>query len=232
MIKMHTIASVLNARGGQSSDDRVPRHVARDASLMQNRSTTQGTNSRRPRRSGIANSSISHPSLGTNFTDDVRQAAPNSHQSSQAADELKSPTWGSDETSDSESSSWQLSISEAISVESLANATHHSPANNDPRDTEKRHLQTLLPTNSRIIQLVEYHEHFLLWYHGCVHGPTFRMDLNKALQGSNGLQLKSLDFRWSALLFSIMTASLTCSSGSVAHSWGFTKAQKHGLSKQ
>ena len=58
------------------------------------------------------------------------------------------------------------------------------------------------------------------------------MDLNKALQGSHGLQLKSLDFRWSALLFSIMTASLTCSSDSVAHSWGFTKAQKHGLSKQ
>ena len=58
------------------------------------------------------------------------------------------------------------------------------------------------------------------------------MDLKKALQGSDGLQLKSLDFRWSALLFSIMTASLTCSSDSVAHSWGFTKAQKHGLSKR
>lgn len=219
-------------KGGQSSENRVPRRVARDTHLMQNRSPTRRTHSRRPRRSDLANPNVSHPSLGTHITDDVRQAAPNSHQSSQAADEPRSPTWGSDESSDSWSSSTRSSISEDISVESSANATHHSPANSDPRDTEKRHLQTLVPTNSRITQLVEYHEQFLLWYHGCVHGPTFRMDLNRALQGSDGLQLKSLDFRWSALLFSIMTASLTCSSDSVAHSWGFTKARKHGLSKQ
>ena len=167
---------------------------------------------------------------------DVRQAARNSHQPSQAADEPESPIWGSsDLSSDSLSSYTPSSIIENTSAESFANAIHHSPANSGPRDTKEtknQHLQTLVPTNSQISRLVEYHEQFLLWYHGCVHGPTFRMDLNKALQGSHGLQLKSLDFRWSALLFSIMTASLTCSSDSVAHSWGFTKAQKHGLSKQ
>ena len=150
--------------------------------------------------------------------DDERQAARNSHQPSEAADEPKSSTWESDGSSDSGSSSTPLSI--------IKNAIA------GPHDTEKRHLQTLVPTKSQISQLVEYHEQFLLWYHGCVHGPTFRMDLNKALQGSDGLQLKRLDFRWSALLFSIMTASLTCSSDSVAHSWGFAKAQKRGLSKQ
>ena len=166
--------------------------------------------------------------------DDVRQAASNSHQPSHAADEPESPTWGSDLSSgsDSESSYTPSSIIENTRAESFTNVTHHSPANPGPRDTKKQHLQTLVPTKSRITRLVEYHEHFLLWYHGCVHGPTFRMDLKKALQGSDGLQLKSLDFRWSALLFAIMTASLTCSSDSVARSWGFAKAQKHGLSKR
>ena len=202
-------------KGGQSSDNRIaagsvggfPQHIARDTPLIQNRSPTKRTHLRR------------------SITDDVRQAAPNSQQP-------KLPTWGSDDSSDSESSSTLSSMSEDSSVENFANATHHSPAKSDPRDTEKRNVQTLLPTKSRINQLVEYHEHFILWYHSCVHGPTFRMELNKALQGSEDLQLKRLDFRWSALLFSIMTASLTCSSDSVAHSWGFTKAQKHGLSKK
>lgn len=79
---------------------------------------------------------------------------------------------------------------------------------------------------------MEYHEEYLLWYHGCVHGPTFRMELNKASQVTDGVQLKSLDLRWSALLFSIMAASLNCASHSVAHSWSFLKAQKCHLSKQ
>ena len=162
----------------------------------------------------------------------MRQVAPSSHQPSRAADEPRSPTWGSDLSSDSESSYTPSSIIENTRAESFTNATHSSLANSGPRDTQKQHLQTLVPSKSRITRLVEYHEQFLLWYHGCVHGPTFRMDLKKALQGSDDLQLKSLDFRWSALLFSIMTASLTCSSDSVANSWGFTKAQKHGLSKQ
>ena len=164
--------------------------------------------------------------------DDVRQVAPNSHQPSQAADEPRSPTWGSNLSSDSESSYTPSSIIENTRAESFTNATHHGLANSGPRDTQKQHLQSLVPSKSRITRLVEYHEQVLLWYHGCVHGPTFRMDLKKALQGSDDLQLKSLDFRWSALLFSIMTASLTCSSDSVANSWGFTKAQKYGLSKQ
>ena len=183
---------------------------------MQNVPPTHGTHSPRPTTNRITNSKVSHPSIGTFRTDDVRQAAPNSHQPSQAAYEPRSPTWGSEQSSDLESSTTPSSNIEDISRESFANATHHSPANSSPCDIKKQHLQTLVPTKSRISQLVEYHEKFLLWYHGCVHGPTFREDLNKALQGSDVLQLKSLDFRWSALLFSIMTASLTCSSDSGA----------------
>jgi hypothetical protein len=52
------------------------------------------------------------------------------------------------------------------------------------------------------------------------------------MQASDGLPIESLDLRWCALLFSIMAASLTCTSDSVAHSWGLYKAQKRLLSKQ
>ena len=58
------------------------------------------------------------------------------------------------------------------------------------------------------------------------------MALSKALQGLGNLQLNSVDLRWSALLFSIMAASLTCTSDSVAHSWGFSKDQKRYSNKQ
>ena len=43
---------------------------------------------------------------------------------------------------------------------------------------------------------------------------------------------KASTFGGLRFFFSIMTASLTSSSDSVAYSWGSTKAQKHGLSKQ
>ena len=100
------------------------------------------------------------------------------------------------------------------------------------RDIEQAYLQTLIPTSRQILQLVEYHEAHILWYHGCVHGPTFRMELIKAVQGSDGIQLRNLDLRWCALLFAIMLATMTCASESTVLSWGFSKAQKRYLNKQ
>ncbi|KAL8714643.1 MAG: hypothetical protein Q9220_001592 [cf. Caloplaca sp. 1 TL-2023] len=107
-----------------------------------------------------------------------------------------------------------------------------SNPNPSSRDIEKQYLQTLLPTTAQIRQLVEYHEVYLLWYHGCVHGPSFRRELQEALQVLDGIQLRSLDLRWAALLFAIMTASLTCANDSVVRSWGFGKAYRRNLCVQ
>lgn len=101
-----------------------------------------------------------------------------------------------------------------------------------PRTMERNYLQTLLPPARQILQLVDYHNACLLWYHRCLHGPTFRSELHKALEGPDGLQLKRLDLQWCAILFAVMASSLTCAGDDIAQSWGFSKAEKSGLSRK
>lgn len=44
--------------------------------------------------------------------------------------------------------------------------------------------------------------------------------------------MKRLDLRWCAILFALMSASLTCTSESIARAWGFSKADKSDLSRK
>ena len=229
-------------RAVQSSDDISPSRLTRngvrqnlgqDTSQIQNVTSTQGACSLHPTMHDISNETASQQLSDTNCTNDVRQAAPNDFQPSRTTDEFTSSGFlenNYERSSSSIPSNMPLLNDQHFSAENAA--TGHGYVGFGPLEIEKQNLQTLIPTNLQISHLVEYHEKCLLWYHGCVHGPTFQMELNKALQGSNGLQLKCLDLRWSALLFSIMTASLICTSDSVAQSWGFSKAQKRYLSKQ
>ena len=218
--KCKGVQSSANMTPSGLTGDGVPPSSGRDASLMQN---VQVTYSPHVTIHDVTDETASQPSSGTKFTNDVRQAAPDNFQPSQATNEPTSSAF-------LENANVPSSVDQHVSAEYFA--TSHSLAGFAPLDVEKQYLQTLIPTDLQMSRLVEYHEKCLLWYHGCVHGPTFQMELNKALQGSDGFQLKCLDLRWSALLFSIMTASLTCTSDSVAQSWGFSKAQKRYLSKQ
>lgn len=106
------------------------------------------------------------------------------------------------------------------------------PFSEPARAVELYHLQALLPTKQQVLQMVEYHERCLHWFQGCFHGPSFRHDLIKAYQSSTTLQLKDLDYRWSALLFSIIAASITCARDATVVSWGFSGADKARLSKK
>lgn len=93
-------------------------------------------------------------------------------------------------------------------------------------------LQLLLPSKRQVFQLVEYHIDQVLWYHACFHGPTFLTELNAASAGSEGLQVKDTDLRWTALLYSIMAASMFSVSDSQALSWGFQREEKQKLTRQ
>ena len=120
----------------------------------------------------------------------------------------------------------------AVEADFAAN-TYNDPAPlSVPGATEKDYMQTLIPERRQLEQLVGYHEAHLLWYHGCIQGSTFRVELNKAMNNSSGLQIRDLDLRWCALLFSIITSSMTCTSDSLALSWGFPSPQKRLLSQQ
>ncbi|KAL2394473.1 hypothetical protein ABEF95_000349, partial [Exophiala dermatitidis] len=93
-------------------------------------------------------------------------------------------------------------------------------------------LQLLLPSRAQVFQLVEYHIDTLTWYHGCFHGPTFYEELKEVYKSPTGLQIRDMDLRWTALLFSIMAASMTCASEQLALSWGFQKSERAKLNRQ
>jgi hypothetical protein len=90
------------------------------------------------------------------------------------------------------------------------------------RETSIALLQLHLPSVEQIWHLVDYHEKYLLWYHGCYHGPTFRAELRDALERHNEiLPLDELNLQWTALLFSIMAGSMACASEGMLRSWDF-----------
>ncbi|KIW10671.1 hypothetical protein PV08_11635 [Exophiala spinifera] len=96
-------------------------------------------------------------------------------------------------------------------------------------------LQMLLPSLSHIWKLVDFHEAYLLWYHCCYHGPTFRAELESVIaeqEDKTSLNVGGLHLQWLALLFSIMAASLTCSSERRLKEWGFSKSEAATLSMQ
>ncbi|KIX99221.1 uncharacterized protein Z520_04797 [Fonsecaea multimorphosa CBS 102226] len=102
-------------------------------------------------------------------------------------------------------------------------------------DAQETFLQMLIPGIDHIWRLVDYHELFLLWYHGCYHGPTLRWELHSLLSSqepSASLVIRGLDLQWLALLFAIMAGSLTCATSRQLEQWGFSKSEAVKLSMQ
>ena len=76
------------------------------------------------------------------------------------------------------------------------------------RAVEVFHNQSLLPTKEQIFNMVDYHErNMLYWSGGVYHGPSFRRSLVEAYGQAEELQLAGLDWKWAALLFSILSSS-------------------------
>ncbi|EXJ82173.1 hypothetical protein A1O1_08242 [Capronia coronata CBS 617.96] len=106
---------------------------------------------------------------------------------------------------------------------------------NSRADTQETFLQMLFPGIDHIWKLVDYHECYLLWYHGCYHGPTFRYELHSLLSSqepSSSLVIRGLDLQWLALLFAIMAGSLTCATTRKLEQWGFSKREAVKLATQ
>ncbi|OAQ99585.1 hypothetical protein LLEC1_02932 [Akanthomyces lecanii] len=88
----------------------------------------------------------------------------------------------------------------------------------------EEYLETLLPSRHQIQCLIDYHELYLLWYHGSYHGPTFQCVLRTATidEADNArLDIARLDLQWIALLLSIMVGSLVCAPSAQVEEWGF-----------
>jgi hypothetical protein len=94
-------------------------------------------------------------------------------------------------------------------------------------------LEALLPDEGLLRQLCEYHSSTLLWYHGSYNSYTFARNLDSFYAEHDGdLSHKEINLQWVALLFAILTGSLTCASTSTASRWGFDQRERMRLSKQ
>lgn len=94
-------------------------------------------------------------------------------------------------------------------------------------------LQLLLPSRIQVQQLVDYHCNALLWYHGSDYAPTFNDQLQTFWDRLGGdLAGSGVDLQWVALLFAVMTGSLTCAPPAQAQLWGFRDAEQVTLSRR
>lgn len=101
------------------------------------------------------------------------------------------------------------------------------------RTVEASYLQSLIPTKEQVFQMFAYHErHMLCWSGGIYHAPSFRRSLQIACGESERLDLQTVDWLWTALLFSIISASIISSPEPLSASWGYSSSDKTLLAKE
>lgn len=92
-------------------------------------------------------------------------------------------------------------------------------------------LETLLPSRDTIVKLVDYHSSSVLWYHGSYSSTIFSDHLRSFLNDfESDIKHRQLNMQWLALLFAIMTGSLTCASQTTKSEWGFSETEATSLS--
>lgn len=94
-------------------------------------------------------------------------------------------------------------------------------------------LEALMPSKSHIAKLVNFHNSSVLWYHGSYCASVFSADLDTFFHehGAN-IRHEQLNLQWLALLFAVLTGSMTCASPAVVQSWGFSAAEQPVLSSR
>ncbi|SPO07172.1 uncharacterized protein DNG_09866 [Cephalotrichum gorgonifer] len=94
-------------------------------------------------------------------------------------------------------------------------------------------LQLLLPDQRRVWQLVDWHEHCVLWYHCSYYAPTLRKQLESFYSIYAGsIENSEVNLQWVAFLFAVLTGSMTCVSSHTAEVWGYRDSERETLSKK
>jgi hypothetical protein len=106
-----------------------------------------------------------------------------------------------------------------------------NPLTENARSAQLDVLETLLPEKPHISKLVEFHNSSLLWYHGSYSANIFSSDLDIFFDRfEGGLKHEQLNLQWLALLFAVLTGSITCASPATRSAWGFSAAEQGTLS--
>ncbi|KAJ4348493.1 uncharacterized protein N0V89_009869 [Didymosphaeria variabile] len=94
-------------------------------------------------------------------------------------------------------------------------------------------LEALMPNRSHLYQLIRYHNDFVLWYHNSYSSKILLDDLNTFIERYHGsVRYEHLNLQWLALLFAILTGSMTCASSSTLEKWGFSSNEQPTLSQK
>lgn len=108
-----------------------------------------------------------------------------------------------------------------------------NPLTENARSVQLDVLETLLPDRSHVFQLADFHNNSLLWYHGSYSSKIFSDDLEIFYSDYGGnIRHDQLNLQWMALLFSVLTGSMTCASPSTCSGWGFSEAERTTLSSR
>ncbi|KAG9189696.1 hypothetical protein G6011_06564 [Alternaria panax] len=103
---------------------------------------------------------------------------------------------------------------------------------NAARIVETQYLHSILPSKDRLFLVVDYYaENMMYWNGGIYHAPSFRRKLVAAYGQSSELNLQSLDWTWTALLFAILSSSIIGSAEGTSVSWGFSIDDKVHLAR-
>lgn len=112
-----------------------------------------------------------------------------------------------------------------------SNTFRQRPSGTDRNGSQLERLQHLLPSLPVIRRLVEYHDSCISWYHWSVDALLFQKELLRTTKPDGSIRICSSNTRWVALLFAVLTASITCSDETTALSWGYSKIEKFEKSK-
>ena len=150
-----------------------------------------------------------------------------------AATVLEFLAWGRKKDADYGTSPEHNSGPRRLSVRHEDGATTSNIPCEASRDAQLDVLESLLPDKTHIIQLVEYHNTSILWYHGSYSSAMFGSDLDLFMGEYEGnVRHEDLNLQWLGLLFAIMTGSITCAPSSIYRSWGFSSEERMVLSQR
>ncbi|KAK6062664.1 C6 zinc finger domain containing protein [Seiridium cupressi] len=94
-------------------------------------------------------------------------------------------------------------------------------------------LQLLLPDKRRVWDLVLWHEKCLLWYHCSYYAPSLKKQLENFYDRCGGsIEHPDVNLQWVAVLFAVLTGSITCMPTHTAEHWGFTNEERETLAKR
>ncbi|KAH3949009.1 hypothetical protein HBI56_003360 [Parastagonospora nodorum] len=99
--------------------------------------------------------------------------------------------------------------------------------------TEVQQLQKLIPSKNVVMTITDYYEkHMLYWMGGLYYAPALREELLQAYGSSETLNLSNLDWRWTSLIFAILSSGMIASPETLSTSWGYSIDEKIRASRE